>query len=253
MNNRWEIFKNAYSSNTNITKFVTLNNKSNILSDWQRELANERMKINGMALRTFAERYNSFKSENDLDRFFKEVLLKNFNGDREKGCKHLKNLLHQSGIMTPVSAALEEAIFEKSNKSLMAPTEGICSQINIEATSNGFKIQEIIAIKTLYNSIGKTTLVVPLDNLDNFIQAQGIVDVDLCSNTEEPTLSVESNQMYVHHSELKKIIDDRSLGQIIMDFLKKIIGLNKVIDISFKGKGAVVDEHKSEPSVYMSK
>lgn len=49
-----------------------------------------------------------------------------------------------------------------------------------------------------------------------------------------PSITVESNHISYGNKALQTALDKRSFGQIITDFLKNIVGLNKVKDISEK-------------------
>lgn len=78
------------------------------------------------------------------------------------------------------------------------------------------------------------------------IKAHATVDVNLTEffnpNEENPDarLTVESNAISYGHSHIKNKMDNRSLGQMIVDFFKNLFGMLKVRDISPKADAGIV-------------
>ena len=252
MSNKWKNFRYANSSNLDITN--PNRGSANIIGDWHRESTVSRMRINGVLLKDLAGNYDNFQTEKNVTDFIEAELLKDFRGNRAQKTQaldYLKETLHQGGLMFPVSSALATSLTTKDGELLGTVRDNSLEQkINILTTSKGFKVQELVSVGELMVPGGPLqefandehgVIMGPKEGEDNLIQAQGVIDIDFSLNSNEPTLSVERNQMNINHEALSKHLDNRGLGQIIVDFLKNIVGLNKVQDISPKVKETNAD------------
>lgn len=65
---------------------------------------------------------------------------------------------------------------------------------------------------------------------------QATIDVNLTTVNQtgelDPTISIESNLMRIEHPFLKRKLDKRGLGRIIIDFFRNVLGMHNVKDIS---------------------
>ena len=223
---------------------------NNILADWQRAIKSDYVviKINGKLLSEYSIQYNNFEDKGDLIKFFNEVLLLQLSENkRQDVSNYLMTSFHQGGLMYPVSSALRNCMREIDPKTGEDCEYGALKdltlkhQIAIVTTSSGFKVQEFCEAGEviIYEGTSMSHLVSdseptlkPEENKGYIIKAQGIIDVDFSQNSNEPSIGVESNTIDFGHSALRAKMDSRSLTQIIIDFLKDIFGLNKVVDIS---------------------
>jgi hypothetical protein len=229
-----------------VKKFFSQNNpyeagtinkgNSNILLDWVR-LCGEDAVINDIKVADYKETYANFNNKNSLETFFSSVILENFkvNNDKQKAVDYLMTTFHQGGLMYPVSAALPIFLFEK----LGAQPQGGVRQIRITPTQNGFKIQEIYTAKKIAfviedkmtPQLKKLSPVkeLPLMEDENYlIKAGASVDVDFSADAANPKVTVESNYISFGNSTLASALNQRSLGQIIVDFFRNMLGYNVV-------------------------
>lgn len=243
---KWEQFRYANSSNLNITN-PNMGHKA-LRGDWYREADRENgMLINGTSLKKYASMYDDFNKEEDVISFFNDVILSNFNGskdEKENAITFLKKAFHQGGLMYPVSSALSTGIFDENNSPVATihheqGGNGLQRKVNIQTNDHGFSVQELCAVNELLVAGGPLQkdgdpLIKSQTEGAPLIFAQGTVQVDFSKNPADPSLTVESNQMKINHTGLSKYLDNRSLGQMIVDFIKNAFGLNKVKEISPK-------------------
>ena len=244
--NKWEKFYSAHSPVTGLNKPNTGPNR--YLSDWQRialkDTPNTEVQINGTSLEKHAANYNNFRTEQDLNAFFRDVILKRLpDNQKNSAIKYLETSFHQGGLLYPVSSVVNFAI---TNAGISATIEAnsIQRRIQIVSTASGFKVQESMSGKELLvpdgslNGVAGNIATSDMDK-DFVLKAQATIDVDFSKSTNQdpnepsqPSITVESNTITYGHSYLKEKMDKRSLGQSIVDFFKRILGLNKVVDIS---------------------
>lgn len=105
---------------------------ANILGDFQR--LPKKTFINGQALN------ETFNNLDDIKKFFNDMVLKNYEGDKEVFVQKLMLSFHQGGLMHPVRVSMT---FILGNKSLLVPSNEQSSQLNIISTHEGFTVQEI--------------------------------------------------------------------------------------------------------------
>ncbi len=255
--NKWKKFHSTYSS-IDITQ--PDNQGANPLADWRREakLPSPRVFINGVGLDKYAEKYNKFQSESDLETFFNEVILQGMTTvdkeEKEKIVQHLKINFHQGGYLYPVTSAIAMSMKEYSEefgmdvyRATVDDAQKILS-VNIVTTDKGFRVQEFTQLNSLLVSPGyekefgmdpeKGPFLKPEEGSKYVIKAQGTINIDFSESANQPSIEVESNTMSFGHSAIKNQLDKRHLGQIIVDFFKDVFGLNKV---------SVISPEKDEP------
>lgn len=145
--NTWTEFKYTNSSNhdsINSRKLHGPENETTQSIAWSREAAIDKLKINGISFSLFAQHYNNFADDSDIEEFFDNEILYDFKGsiyDKIEAIEYLKQFFHQRGLLYPFSSALLPAA--KANQMMNTALQ---KKINIVTTSKGFKIQEIISI-----------------------------------------------------------------------------------------------------------
>ena len=235
MKDKWQKFHSSYSP-IDISKANT--GQAALAADWSRESAQGRMKINGIPIIEYVAKYNGFQKEENVESFFKEVILKDMTSANEiqksQMIDFLKKTFHQGGYMYPVSSPIAVSI--------PGATVGEMDiSINVVTTKTGFKIQEFTKIKDLLvfpdfmekNNIDKfNPRIYPENGADYVIKAQGTINFDFSKSADKPTIEIESNTISYGHSIIKNTMDNRHLGQVIMDFFKNVLGLNQIKDIS---------------------
>lgn len=250
---KWKKFHSTYSP-VDISKANSGN--ANITGDWFREARQSRMTVNGIPIGTIAKDYNGFEKESDVETFFDEVILKDFpstNTSKKQGIVNfLKTTFHQGGFMNPVSSALAVSMKEYSEQDKKEMPYATIRKpeliINIVTTSHGFKVQEFVKVKECLLSeafikehkldqanpaIDRAYPVMAADSGNQYIlEAQGTINIDFSDKSNKPTVNVESNTISYGNSILSKKMDKRDFGQIIVDFLKRLVGLNQVKDIA---------------------
>jgi len=206
------------------------------------------MTINGVPLTHYASLYNKFKEKENIQDFFKEVILHDLKGvdeaKKDSIISFLEKTFHQGGFMYPVSSALATIFKEYSPKDrkLMpyASLNKIDFTVHLLTTENGFKVQEFVNVSELgfpdaewnaQHGLEEQILRAEKEG-DYIIQAQGTIDLDFSKNAEEPVITVESNTISFGHPFIQNKLDNRNFGQRIADFFKSIFRLNEVKAIS---------------------
>ena len=279
---KWEKFHSAHSPIVKVNQPST--GSSNYLADWQRAASDHPdtvVHINGQKLSQHAKDFNDFKTEDDLSDFFREVILENTPvAYQESAIDYLKTSFHQGGLLNPVSAAVGDAI-KVANIPAVINDTGRQNRIQIVSTTTGFKVQESLSVKMMipydtradfvkqspeykanvedYGSRKAQNMAYKLGSdmgKDYIIKAQATIDVDFLkspnknqSEPTQPSITIESNTISYGHSHLKDKMDKRSLGQCLVDFLKRALGLNKVADISPLIEASPERKVKRSPSV----
>ena len=243
--NKWEKFYSAHSPVTGLNKPNT--GKNNYLKDWQRAAlktsSNTEVQINGTSLKEHAADYNNFQTKQDLNAFFRDVILKQLPANqKDSAIEYLETSFHQGGLLYPVSSVVNSAFMDAGIPATIE-ANSIQRRIQMVSTASGFKVQESISGEDLLvagslngvaGNIAKSDM-----GKDFVLKAQATIDVDFSKSTNQdpdvpsqPNITVESNTISYGHSYLKEKMDKRSLGQSIVDFFKRVLGLNKVVDIS---------------------
>lgn len=219
---------------------VTVNqNISSIAVDWSR-FCNADATIDGVSVKKHGDSYNQFSTDDDVKNFFKEIILANLKSDKDKVVDYLATAFHQGGLMYPVSASMAVILHDK------AKLQALCSrsirQVVITTTENGFKVQEVYTVNNvcvMYEANNELKeeadddLYIHPDPSEKFvIKAGASIDVDFSSATSNPSITVESSYISYGNKKVQSILDERNLGQIIVDFFRNIFGLNSIKDVS---------------------
>ncbi|STX37310.1 hypothetical protein [Legionella feeleii] len=239
-NNKWEKFKATYS-NLNVANPNV--GESNLQADWNRAIHGKfSININGVSLKIMAGKYNNFQEEKDVLDFFEEIVLRDFVGDnieRKNAVQYLKKAFHQGGLLYPVSSALSTELKDRDgNIACTLVSESRDSLVNIKTTRNGFKIQEysearhLVAIAESLNAYASEGKIGPEEGKSSVIMAEATIAIDFSKSGASPSLFVEGNHMEILHEGLKLHLDNRTLGQKLVDFFKSILGFDKIKSLS---------------------
>lgn len=257
-------FQTPISSNLNITYRNT--DESSIQLDWFRAGTQNKIFVNGVALSNIAKAYNQFKSQDDVIRFFNEIILKDFTGTKEQKVqanKYLTTTFRQGGLLYPVSSALARSFLMPDGVGIIpVPAR---QKVNIQTSVSGFSVQELcscakISLRDSDNTLNLMHLanddgiIKSEDESDELIVAEGTVSVDFSKTPEHPSLTVLSNKIEVKHADplLAKYIDNRHWLQKFIDTLKKLLGWNNVSEIAAKKPDASIVE-KIDSNIAKSK
>jgi hypothetical protein len=219
---KWEKFHTEFnyenSSNLKInnpSKFQESDGVT-LAGDWSREADIGKVTINGVPLKKIAEDYNEFNTDVSVVKFFREVILRDFIGNKDLAIEYLKETFHQRGLMYPVSTGLQKKFDDCGGKLGSLNGNYLDKSVNITTTEKGFKVEEIALVSSIfaaYSTLEKharsNEFGVPVLSSDNdqsnIIEAKGEVDVDL-SDPKNPTLSIENIQMSINHSILSELL-----------------------------------------------
>lgn len=254
-NAKWANFR-GNSSHVDLGH-VNLGN-SNLVQDWGRASTSKDIifNINGALLSELASsKYNSFATFEDVAKFINNEVLKKFKGsETEKLQAHtyLMQSFHQGGLLFPVSTALATEIKNGAGEPIITldgrHRKGL---INITSTPQGFVIQEYADITQVtpslgfpYEDEGFKQYLIPLEGAtpnsgadrivsdrgvgETLIEAEATVSVDFSQNPTDPTRTVISNHLNIYNKGLSKLIDNRTFFEMLVDFLKNILGLNHI-------------------------
>lgn len=119
---------------------------------------------------------------------------------------------------------------------LISPDTSIEQKINIVTTPVGIKIQETVRYNTVNVAAG------PLHSREDInipekikpsrgelavLSAEATIDIDFSENPSAPEISIESNKIHFGHPVVKQHMDKRSFLDVLVDFIKNILGQNK--------------------------
>lgn len=220
---------------------------NNLHEDWRRQSRNkDSFFVNGIALDEIAKSYNDFASEEDVLRFFDEVILQDFEDSEEQkkeALVYLTRAFYHGGLMNPVSSALTMELFKDENGNHHGAPELRDQKINIETTATGFRVQEFCSLGEVRlhdpeNDLGLAHLadeegvIRAEDGIGALVVAEGRVAIDFSKSRENPSLAVESNKIDIRHPTLRECLDKRNWLQIFVDCVKKALGWNQVVALS---------------------
>lgn len=251
--NKWEHFRNTLAVD------ITTPNTgwADLLLDWHRVLPEGRVTINGVDLSKIASIYNNFKEEGDLSNFFSQIILKDMTtfNEIEKGqiIGYMKQIFHQGGFLNPVSTPIALSMHQKMKimtwengkkveveRVMPVLTAAPETTLHIITTPTGFKVQEIATAKKVLVISDEYREQHKIDPLDPYIKpdagydyvykAQGTLELNFknCKEINQPIVTVESSSINYGSATVKKLLDKRSIGEMIVDFFKHILKLNKV-------------------------
>ncbi|CDZ77386.1 hypothetical protein BN59_01669 [Legionella massiliensis] len=239
--------------------------------------------IDGKPLSDYAENYNNFANKSDVENFFKEVLMEKMKKPVQNEAEVLsffQKTLHQGGLLYPVTSALSvamerDATAEEADAShvhngrVSEATVGATVQtINIIPIEEGIKIQEHVTVQNIivseqyfdkygipYQTVtfpnGEVSIEAEESSIKKedgspVIEAQGEVIVNCLKS--EPEISIGYNAITYNDPRIEKAMDNRSLGQIFIDYLKRAFGLNKVEEIKIKSEENDAENQQDLPS-----
>lgn len=232
---KWKDFHSKYSP----IKPADEVNKgfSDLPGDWLR-LSYEDSAINDIPLKSYCKSYNNFKTIEDLKNFFTERVLSSIKQKeiKDSAMSYLLKTFHQGGLMYPVSSPLVTLLFKEA----MQPRAhgAACRQLRITTTEEGFKIQEFYAVTSLLlmpqaseelQKIGDEGLITPSTNSEFVLEAEACIKVNFLSDPENPEITIESNHISYGNDNVKALLDKRNFLQILVDFFRNCLNLNKVI------------------------
>ncbi|KTC82598.1 hypothetical protein [Legionella cherrii] len=219
--------------------------------------------IDGKPITTFADDYGLLSDVDDVEKFFKEVILGKMDPklkekDMKEAIDFLKKTFHQGGLMHPVSGALATSMERdalpgepdaRDGKIAYGTITNMQIVVNIIPTKEGFKVKENVGVQNIivsengfekygikYNTQrtkdGKVYKLaddptISREDKGNIIEAQGEIAVDL-SHAEKPKISIESNAINYGDHRVEAALHNHSLMQWIIDFVKNAFGYNKI-------------------------
>lgn len=232
---KWGDFRNAISSSVDISKPNTQNPK--VCVDLER--FGNKLWINGVKLSEIASSYNNFKSDDDAKKFLYQHLLQQFSGSliqKIAAVKYLMETFHQGGLLCPVSTSLATSCIDKDgNPAATTVSNEIYSEVRIRTTKTGFKIHERCSVMKMMVSPGgvlagkfEDDFIKPVSEQVTLIMAEATLNIDFTPIGQMPSLTVESNRIKFFHPEIEKLMDRRSLVQMIVDFFSNLFNCDKV-------------------------
>lgn len=197
--------------------------------------------VNSISLMQYSQIYNDFKEDDDIQRFFKQVLLKNVKpAEYNKAISFLEKSFHHEGILSPVSLTTEK-LFTNDRKEQFKPEGNISVRIDIQPTKKGFDIQEEISyekikvtggknIERLVDSNNRQIILSEKEGAPIF-RARGILNFDF-SDKKGVKFRHKNNLLEINHSGLNSFVDHRSFVQTLIDIFKNLFNLNNTKSIS---------------------
>ena len=265
---KWAEFYSAHSP-LEITK-VNKGEGIRLEKDWSRAMEATgdpkqivQILINGEPITKYKKEYNGLEEIEDIERFFKEVILVKMGPlkpeNEAKIISFLRDTFHQGGLMHPVSAALATSM---ERNALPGESEGVRNGkvayatiadmnkiVDIIPTKEGFNVKEYVGVKQVIiseNGFEKYGIpyeeqkaegglvykfadnpIISREDKRNIIEAQGEIAVDL-SNPKKPKITVESNAINYGDSRVEAALHTHSLVQWIIDFVLNTLGYNNV-------------------------
>jgi hypothetical protein len=214
---------------------------ANPVEDWKR-LNWESTIINGRKLSEIFEELGFARENIDkelLGRFFRDVILKDYTGDKDKASAVLFTSFHQGGLLHPVSAGMA-LVLKDQEFGAGASEKDNTKEVHIKTSAIGFTIQEIYTVKKCLPSVLASDDfnekfpdgILPDDENDYVFQAQATMDVSFQDGNEAPIVNVKNNTINFGSNYVKNIADNRSWLYTFIDFLKNLFGTNKVENLA---------------------
>lgn len=255
-NNKWANFR-ANTSTLDVNPSDI--RPGNWHEDWRRDGHSKKnpIYINGILVSDIAKNYSNFETPEDVENFFNVEILQSFTGTPEQraaAVNFLKNTLHQGGYLHPVCTAVY------FSTRFLAPTTDVDLQTGeifgeregrlfITTTSNGFQLQDFYVLKCLqptspeieefthqFGTPAKkdsdTLIIKPQDGQESLLEAEATFAFDFSKDSAHPSVTLTSSHLNVVHEGLKPYYDKRNLIQILLDFLRSLVGFDKVQDLS---------------------
>lgn len=194
------------------------------------------MEINGKSANFYRKDYNNFTDRDDVKRFFKEVILTKIvkENDKENIATYLLTAFHQGGLMYPVASSMSLML---ADNGLQPRAGNINRKLIITTTSQGFTVQEVYRVKEFLSlptsekaiqMANEDGVILPDHNNDYIVEAGALIDVNFSQNKSLPQITVKNNYISYGHKDVQSILDKRNYGQMLVDFLRNMLGLNSV-------------------------
>lgn len=225
---------NSEKSPINVKKIST--GPAKILLDWNRiVLAN--VSIDGETLETILKRENQtdkltpkhFKDQNALDDFFKKYLLKHVaEKDINHAVAYLRKILHQGGILHPVSSSAFLTIYKLSGRTIGTASATQLSQdgsagqaykTNFITTKDGFYVSEVL---DQHHCVDLTNGVDILPDPGNKSVFKAQATLKFTFRHDKPKLSVISNTIEYGSEAIKKLMSKSYAQQLIEKIKNKM-------------------------------
>lgn len=234
---KWKHFHSKYSP---LTPGTINTGDANVPADWSR--VDRGATIDNVPIQDYKKNYNNFKNANDVKNFFKDIILAKMNDNeaKEDAATYLLRSFHQGGLMFPVSAPLSEHL--GSAAKIQPRDSSYTRQLRITRTEDGFKVQEIYSFKQavvlptapkqVLNIADENGLINPDSGSEFVLEAAARIDVNFSNNSKEPDISIEANYISYGNDKVKSLLDRRKFIELIIDFIRNVVGINSVKDVS---------------------
>lgn len=205
--------------------------KSNILADWNREIHNPGVSIDGEDVRDLLYKFKKlrrdakdfesvrnliqFDDETQLRDFLKIHFLKQMDEDKkEEVMGYLMRALHQGGLLSPLPAELADIIREKTLRCYDFPSTQHFRTTSFRTTPTGFALIQSVTVPKLVDShtaeLGDQAYLDP-DSKANFVfKVTAIVHVNFNINPSDPAIYVTDEQVEWGSKDIKHILTFKS-------------------------------------------
>lgn len=242
MQNKWQKFKAVSNTELKVKEdlFTAHASSDDMTGDWKRQSGSEGFTINGVELKEFSSMFNGFAEAKDVKNFFSQIILKNFQGSKEKIVAYLMQTFNQGGWMYPLSTVLAGGLKDSEGMPVIdARSQEDGRKININLTETGFIVQEMYEVNELalvQKISGRQEPV--LIKGSALIKAHATVSLDFRNfeSEEKPSVTVEASDFqFSNKGGIRDLLESRlglqglSLGQKIVHWIKEAFGLNPTI------------------------
>lgn len=185
---------------------------SSALKDFQRLAVDANISINEINIAEYSGKYNAFKTENDLKRFFNEVVLINFDGNQDNKdsvVRYLLKAFHQGGFLNPVDTPLMVAFSALP----IGATKDF--YLTIQSTGSGIIIHENVFYNELqappgsawHNLANPQTFVVPPDQGQAYVlRKSGTLIVDFSRDPTDPSFRSTDEELEFGNSQVETMM-----------------------------------------------
>lgn len=227
------------------------------MADWARAIQSQQVTLNGIKPTSLHEERRQLSDDvltkTDIQDFFKEkILCKLPDTHKMSAVAYLMTSFHQGGLLYPVSASYTALVKNNAQQGLVTATSDrgkLSKSIHIVSTTTGFKIQELYTVNQVlvppldqndplsvdvYNRLkpNESGVVSPDRTSDYVFKAEATVEIDFSQNPSNPSVNIKSSMITYGNKALERLCDKRGFKEYLMDFLKNLVGLNKVQDLS---------------------
>ena len=230
----------GFQSGTSPLKIEINMGNANIVADWQR-LDWSNTYVNGKSLEKLMEKEGLRRDQLDeqtVPHFFDKIILKSVPSHlKEEAREYLMRSFHQGGLLHPVSSAM----YHLFSKDKLGPrSNDSTKRINIVTHSNGFSLQEIYTVnefsltpdssEALQNQY-PDNIITPDPDQAFCIKAQATLEVSF-SGDRGPSINTLSSHISYGNTHLQSLADTRQWYSKFVDFIKSLLELNTVEDLS---------------------